>query len=512
MAILMLKPGTVVSAAATRNSPAAIVLTRDVTVLGRQRQVGIVHVDSAFRNMVSRQHCTVRRSKVNDTFSYVLVDGASLNGTAVNNRRILEQRLHDCDVITLGGCSTTAIGDTHPGALVSDLHYVFREHDVDNVLQPLIDAGATVVDSAGQPWGVAAAASVDASTGGGAVVEGNTLPSDVGATTHAAATGDPPTLTSTSAGAGAVHTPRAPVAAVAAPPPAAVVALSTPPSPGRPSGQGPSALRDFMSTLRASSVRISQVNSDALRLRGDRNNAPIMVDLTAQPDEAIVTDTAPTPTPMPAPTPTPASGSTARAATVDSAIGTRAAAGPGAGRSASSSAGVSATRQVLNMINLVDDDDDDDDVIMKPPGSALPAARPAPAASAAPTASTLAGGGGPSAADSQFAEAVGDETQCVICQDYLCLAHSVECGHTFCKQCIFDWLRCTSARARASAVGEGQPHPGPRPAAARSSCGARAWGGVGWAWSRHSQARQPADVPNVPLRDQAAAASGLCPR
>lgn len=35
---------------------------------------------------------------------------------------------------------------------------------------------------------------------------------------------------------------------------------------------------------------------------------------------------------------------------------------------------------------------------------------------------------------------LGEEMQCVICQSFLCAAHALPCSHTFCGDCLVQWL------------------------------------------------------------------------
>ncbi len=76
-----------------------VVLTQDVTVLGRGQEADVQVVDTG----VSRRHAELRREPT----GVHLVDLQSTNGTRVNGRRVGTTRLRDGDVVELGGTSLT---------------------------------------------------------------------------------------------------------------------------------------------------------------------------------------------------------------------------------------------------------------------------------------------------------------------------------------------------------------------------------------------------------------------
>lgn len=43
-------------------------------------------------------------------------------------------------------------------------------------------------------------------------------------------------------------------------------------------------------------------------------------------------------------------------------------------------------------------------------------------------------------AEAEVLEMLGEEMQCVICQSFLCAAHALPCSHTFCGDCLVQWL------------------------------------------------------------------------
>ncbi|XP_031570540.1 E3 ubiquitin-protein ligase CHFR-like [Actinia tenebrosa] len=56
--------------------------------------------------------------------------------------------------------------------------------------------------------------------------------------------------------------------------------------------------------------------------------------------------------------------------------------------------------------------------------------------------------------DKEFLDDLNEELLCCICRELLVLTHALPCSHTFCYECIRDWLRqgqdCPSCRAKAS--------------------------------------------------------------
>ena len=45
-------------------------------------------------------------------------------------------------------------------------------------------------------------------------------------------------------------------------------------------------------------------------------------------------------------------------------------------------------------------------------------------------------------------DAIEEETTCCMCYDILLKAHSLECGHTMCHQCIQEWIDENSPSAK----------------------------------------------------------------
>jgi hypothetical protein len=62
--------------------------------------------------------------------------------------------------------------------------------------------------------------------------------------------------------------------------------------------------------------------------------------------------------------------------------------------------------------------------------------------------------------EAELIEMLGEEMQCVICQNFLCAAHALPCSHTFCGDCLTEWLskkrHCPTCR---QAVGSASPTP-----------------------------------------------------
>jgi hypothetical protein len=325
--------------------PRVVVLTEDQVVLGRSAggaavaaaaaaELGtptIVRLASTHRNMVSRNHLKILRQRdEHGAPVYRLLDLASVNGTAVNGRRVLDARLHDGDVVVIGGCHETPPGQALVRPPTTDLVYTFYER-----VSPLTaDELEHAVDGQGRPYTPPPRTSPRRAAAAPAAAAAAVGDEDIGAERVVRVASSPP--------------PARPVRVVSAREAAAVVLA--PPSPERRvRPERPSAV----AALRA--------------LRAE----PIVVDVDASP---------------PAP------------------------------------------RHPAAVIEVADDDD-----------APAPASAPAPAPGAR-GGSTGAGTGEDGGA---LAEQLEDVLECVVCREYLCLPHTLDCGHVFCKGCLIGWLKST---------------------------------------------------------------------
>ncbi|GAQ89187.1 Forkhead-associated (FHA) domain containing protein [Klebsormidium nitens] len=83
------------------------------------------------------------------------------------------------------------------------------------------------------------------------------------------------------------------------------------------------------------------------------------------------------------------------------------------------------------------DADVPDGLIVDPPGEASAPSVPVEPPQAPPTATEDSA---KQSAEAEVLEMLGEEMQCVICQSFLCAAHALPCSHTFCGDCLVQWL------------------------------------------------------------------------
>lgn len=103
-------------------SPSIILLTKDMTTIGRK---GDITIDTSRGKEISKIHSKIYRRSHRNVDIWIIEDNKSLNGTFVNNKKISRVFLNHGDEIVFGGGSGFNLGDVVSSTDMAQCRYLF---------------------------------------------------------------------------------------------------------------------------------------------------------------------------------------------------------------------------------------------------------------------------------------------------------------------------------------------------------------------------------------------------
>ena len=88
--------------------PHCIIISKDTTKIGRHWDI---HLDTNVGKEISKKHALIHRCYYNGDIHFIIEDNNSVNGTFVNGKKILKQKLKSKDTVIFGGGNKYKLGD-----------------------------------------------------------------------------------------------------------------------------------------------------------------------------------------------------------------------------------------------------------------------------------------------------------------------------------------------------------------------------------------------------------------